>query len=414
MTRVKKSERDDILTDISRVSNEMALTIPLLEAQRAGIELYGATKFSLLSIIRPNENTLSKIIVELFNPAGSHGQGALFLNSLVSAVGLKRVGSREVIKTRLEVLTPKRRRIDIVLETQDYVIGIENKPWAAQQRDQLKDYLEALRLSAGAKQPVLVFLSNQEEETAKGEVIKLPYYSYDGSPSLYGILDSTLTDIKAAKPREFVEEFLAYIDQNFGEGYEMDATDAPFVNAVIAEYDKNPKAVASFLLAQSQLRERIIDGIEAYIVQQVKAAVPGIEVAAEGSLAHHLRWRHYPWGLRKPVWPVNCAITLESQDDSFTSISYGVRCPGDVGKIPPEDQSPARKYLNLDVVHGGRKSIWWPWYASPWVDTWDQDAVARMILQSPTGKVSDHPHVQELASKLAELAVTVNEQLSKL
>ncbi|KQT51207.1 hypothetical protein ASG47_18710 [Devosia sp. Leaf420] len=167
------TEQQDVLTDNephlpARLANEvrdaishMALMVPTLDANRAGIDLYGAPAFSAFSVFSPNENTLSRIVVELFDPAGSHGQGALFLNAMLRAIGIPGVNPREAIRVRREVLTRARRRIDIVIEMPRYVIGIENKPWAVQQPNQLGDYLSELSADLRGRTPVLVFLSDQ-------------------------------------------------------------------------------------------------------------------------------------------------------------------------------------------------------------------------------------------------------------
>ncbi len=70
--------------------------LPGLSAVREGIDLYGATLFSPFSIFNPDENTLSRVIAELFDPAGSHGQGLLFLNGLLSAIGIP--GSTDLMR----------------------------------------------------------------------------------------------------------------------------------------------------------------------------------------------------------------------------------------------------------------------------------------------------------------------------
>ncbi|MFC3326073.1 hypothetical protein [Mesorhizobium cantuariense] len=70
-----KSERmtTSLRQIIAQAVRGMSLSIPRLDALRAGINFYGATGFSVFSIFAPNENALSRVIVELFDPAGSHG-----------------------------------------------------------------------------------------------------------------------------------------------------------------------------------------------------------------------------------------------------------------------------------------------------------------------------------------------------
>lgn len=96
---------------IAEAVREMRLSIPSLDALRAGIDLYGATSFSTFSIFSPNENTLSRVIVELFDPRGSHGQGLLFLNALLEAIG-QSACQREGVGSRPARSTHPRRTTD--------------------------------------------------------------------------------------------------------------------------------------------------------------------------------------------------------------------------------------------------------------------------------------------------------------
>lgn len=64
---------------LGRVSHQL----PLLDAKRAGTELFGAPRLNAFTLVNPNENTLSRIIGDLLDPGGTHGQGAVFLNALL-------------------------------------------------------------------------------------------------------------------------------------------------------------------------------------------------------------------------------------------------------------------------------------------------------------------------------------------
>jgi hypothetical protein len=397
---------------------DMSLSIPRLDALRAGIELYGATGFSPFEIFAPSENTLSRVIVELFDPRGSHGQGALFLNALLVAVGLPRVSAREAVRVEREVLTRERRRIDVVIETSRYVIGIENKPWAIQQPDQLRDYLLELSADLQGRAPVLIFLSDQEARSAELDVVKVPYFAWDNAPSLHSILQGTVDGIKAGKPREFVLDFVSYIDRTFGSGHHMDATDTPYTDAVNAEFDeaRNRKALAAILLSQSNLHRRIINEVGTYLLSEVRGAVAKDFVAGDPTTADCLKNQYVPWGLRRPSWPANCEIALESQKVSFDQVKFGVKAP-DTRRIGEDAQgyaSPGRPRLEDLAKHlpGGRKTAYWPWEQVCWESNWGPEFAGRLVLQSPTGAVADHPDVRDLARRFVELARTVDALLS--
>ncbi|EJC75765.1 hypothetical protein Rleg10DRAFT_5594 [Rhizobium leguminosarum bv. trifolii WSM2012] len=419
--------------DDRQLGNSQALTnylddftkmLPGLAAMRGGIDLYGATTFSPFSIFNPDENTLSRVIAELFNPAGSHGQGLLFLNGLLSAIGIPRLNRLDTVKVRREVMTRAKRRIDVVIETSRYVIGIENKPWAVQQRNQLGDYLDELKADLHGRKPVLIFLSDQQAQTAGKEAIRIPYYySEDKAATLHSVLKNLTGEIKASTPKAFVEDFLRYIEIEFGGEYVDKTADKPFIDAVNAEFDdlKRRKAIASVLLSQEALHIRILDEIGDHLLSEVRAKVnPDFEASCpfedvKPKISECLWQKWTPYGLRRPAWPSNCHVAIEAGTGWMKEIIFGVRCP-DFNKLYEKDRalaSPGRKSLDnmVSSIPGGRKTNYWPWYKSCAERYWGQEFCARLVLESPTGAVKDHPEIQDLARQFVEMAAEVDRLL---
>lgn len=399
--------------------------LPRLVAMREGIDLYGATTFSPFAIFNPDEITLSRVIAELFDPGGSHGQGLLFLNGLLSAIGIPRLNRLDTVKVRREVLTRAKRRIDVVIETSRYVIGIENKPWAAQQKNQLADYLAELKADLHGRKPVLIFLSDQEAQTAGEVTIRVPYYNAEeGETTLHRVLSNLTAEIKANAPKAFVEDFLRYIEIKFGGEYVDTPADKPFVDAVNAEFDdlQRRKAIASVLLSHEVLHIRILDEIGEYLLAEVRAKVSGDfeascpfpDIAPKVSDCLWQKWT--PYGLRRPSWPTNCHVAIEAGTDWVNGIIFGVRCP-DGSKLPEKYRhyaSPGRKALDNMVtsIPGGRQTSYWPWYKHLAERYWGQEFCARLVIESPTGAVKDHPKTQDLARQFVEMATEVDRLLA--
>jgi hypothetical protein len=414
----------EILTfqEIQNFVEDFTKMLPGLSAMREGINLYGATTFSPFSIFSPDENTLSRVIAELFDPQGSHGQGLLFLNELLSAIGVARLNRLDTVKVKREVLTRAKRRIDVVIETSRYVIGIENKPWAAQQKRQLSDYLMELKADLRGRRPVLIFLSDQQAETASDETVRVPYFhSEDRGATLFSILSALTDKIRANAPKVFVEDFLRYIEINFGGKYVDTPADEPFIEAVGAEFDDlhRRKAIASVLLSQEMLHVRILDEIGDYLLEEVRANVgadfePSCPIEGfEPKISECLWVRHVAYGIRRPTWPANCHVAIEATStDWLADILFGVRCP-DGDKLPENHRylaSPGRKKLDAmtAAIPGGRKSTYWPWHKYLDEKYWGQEFCARLVLDSPTGAVKDHPVIQDLARQFVEVASEVD------
>lgn len=107
-----------------------------------------AIEFNVFRYITADENGLSRIIADLLNVNDVHGQQALFLSSFLELIGR---GSWDATSCRFvqceqqtDALGTK-RRIDIVVQGERWTLGIENKPSAADQPNQVLDYLHELR-----------------------------------------------------------------------------------------------------------------------------------------------------------------------------------------------------------------------------------------------------------------------------
>lgn len=390
----------------------------MLDAQRAGAELFGAPKLNAFSLFRPNENTLSRVLGDLLSPRGAHGQGTIFLQALLNELGLPGVGMHEVVTVRREVVTSAQRRIDLVIDTPRLLIGIENKPWAVQQDDQLIDYHRQLEEWAGQRRPVLVFLSNQSPRTGQGQVLTLPYLADDEtSPSLRRALEGARAHTKALRARIHVDEFIRFIDLQFEDEGMTDELDQPYIDAVKSELVGDVptrKAIAMVMLAHDEVHARILDELGTFLEAEMTRAL-GACARVGCTLSEALSEAYELWAFRRENWPPNCAVGLEGYGE-FSGVNFGVRAPDPQAKgVRSEGEAgcPDRALIDRAMrrVGGGRKTQWWPWWQSAEPAYWGKEFTARLILGSPTGKVADHPDAQDLARRLIELAEAIDEEL---
>ncbi len=104
--------------------------------------------FNIFTILRKENdevNLHSKFIYELIRHDETHGQRNLFLKLFLLHV-LKIDIQDEKILVRREDYTEEKKRIDFVIETSNYLIGIEMKIDAKDQKDQLSDYYKELEI----------------------------------------------------------------------------------------------------------------------------------------------------------------------------------------------------------------------------------------------------------------------------
>ncbi|MBL7050395.1 MAG: PD-(D/E)XK nuclease family protein [Nitrospira sp.] len=110
------------------------------------------------------ENICSNILAYYFNPSNDHGLSDLFLRGLLNEIETYD-GATDNISIDREVTTPKNKRIDIVIQTDTMVIGIENKLFHALNND-LEDYGEYIDKIASQKKCFKIVLSLRDEKVS--------------------------------------------------------------------------------------------------------------------------------------------------------------------------------------------------------------------------------------------------------
>ena len=139
-----------------------------------------AFDFNFLNFFSIGENKTSEILSFFLNPLETHGQSDIFLSEFVQMF----------VKEEIDISNPfivcehcidNQRRIDIYLKLTNKIIAIENKIWANDQHNQIKDY------------------SNHLEKISNGKYL-LFYLTPDGvDPSLTSIDKELLTEIRDNK-----------------------------------------------------------------------------------------------------------------------------------------------------------------------------------------------------------------------
>jgi hypothetical protein len=115
-----------------------------------------------------DENKVSEIIAFFLNPLAKHEQGDIFLKHFLKKFNLDffKIKEEDLVQVTCEVLTDSGRRIDIVINKNNFeqVIGIENKIHigTADQENQISDYLKYLRKKSKVNY-CLIYLSPKEK-----------------------------------------------------------------------------------------------------------------------------------------------------------------------------------------------------------------------------------------------------------
>lgn len=110
------------------------------------------------------ENVWSRILAFYFDPNNVHRMKDLMIKSLFDAIKKpKTFHSLHSYNVQTEYPTNKSNRIDIVITSSEFVIGIENKVNAYLYND-LKDYGNAIKTIANKRESILIILSKNKIE----------------------------------------------------------------------------------------------------------------------------------------------------------------------------------------------------------------------------------------------------------
>ncbi len=135
--------------------------------------------FSILKMQRKEVKTHSIFIYELLNPNGSHGQGDIFLKLFIEHVlnMKKNIGKNFIVKR--EDATAENKRIDLTIESDNYLFGIEIKIDALDIYKQLFSYHEELKnRTKGGKRFLLFYLTLNGKEASKDSLYGLSENDY--------------------------------------------------------------------------------------------------------------------------------------------------------------------------------------------------------------------------------------------
>jgi hypothetical protein len=350
------------------------------EAKRLA-DLTEASDFNVLRYLKPDENLLSDVISDLLDPRGPHGQGPLFLERFLRTSGIDLGQPLEGARVRREAMTTflaQNRRIDFTVEVGPFGVGVENKPWAGDQAEQVADYVKHLEKKYGEGQYFLVYLSGSgSDPTSLGEVERerlkrqgrfrtLPYVSGEG---VLGWLQGCREGCRAEKVRVFLGDLVDYIDTQFGGtgvGKKGEET-----GVVVKHALRDEESLALFLDVANAFEE-----VSAIVISDFTRAVTGRlrQELGEGwlvmdeSQSEELSEAWEKIAVRKEGWPGGPgwkdSLRVVVQHDHPMPCEVFFQVKRDKPEQPPDPVSDRiAEALSARCGRGGRGTRWWPyWY----------------------------------------------------
>jgi hypothetical protein len=202
-----------------------------LEAHREYRAMYDkkmAFDFDFLRFFKPGENKISEILAYFLDPKRSHGQGDTFLKIFVESLrqqlaDLTLSPEHSLRQIKCEFGIEQKRRIDLLMEFDSgFLLAIENKIWAMDQREQLRDYANYLQkkrnenyllvyLSPYGRKPSSESITDEDLEKLKGNKIHVMSYRED----FFGILDKWIGACEAENVAYFLRQFKKHLSVKF-------------------------------------------------------------------------------------------------------------------------------------------------------------------------------------------------------
>lgn len=257
-TSVPKEDNDTLRSAELLLAQVRALRLAEENAKRSS-RSRTADDFEPISLLRPLEPDLSRVLAFFLNPQEAHEQGTLFLSafcrSLQSCPSCAKSGEfpkgtlppilGERTHATVEYAVNKGKdRFDILLQEGDTLLVIENKPRAREGNEQLKRYAEWLQRTAPSRW-WLVFLCDYapctlpEDDALRSRILRLSF------ETLVDALAEAAVHVEAARVRAFVELFADYLKRQI-------AGISPMKDAQLLELLKEPNNIASaFRIAEA-------------------------------------------------------------------------------------------------------------------------------------------------------------------
>jgi hypothetical protein len=359
-------------------------------------------QFNLFNVIGSCEETHSRLLAELLNPKGSHGQGAVFLEHFIKVV--KSGKSVEItdygnVKVEREVCIPSVTdgdggRIDILIrEGNDPRIIIENKIYADEQKYQLNRYEDFARDAA------IIFLTLYEHQPQNLRDGKKPTHliciSY--KEHILGWLKACQREAVAAPlVREAIAQYIGLIRKITNQTTSDDMSQE-IINAVLSGKD-TLKAYFTLVENKDAVIKEVLKKLEAQC-KEIGAEF-GLQVHFTSSESNPHEISHKYGGfyfVDEEMKKRNLSILFQFDRNDFRSLGFGI------ARLV-EDKNAARTPITdrFESIFGECSfGSWWP-ARKPWRgrEDWNDETFCDIFCED---------FKEELWEKVEKLAKIVRE-----
>lgn len=378
-----------------------------------------APDFNIFDYLRDDEMGLSHCIASLLNPSGTHGQGCVFLESflknidqlLPEALNINWSGTAtDTCQVNLENQANGQRRIDIYLKFKNgEIIGIENKPWAGDQIDQLKDYVKFIKDEVKDKKWLLIYLSNYEP--SEFSITKVQRDALQNSGQFVTLSYETLIEwledcahrSKALVVRVYIEELSKFIRMKVNR--KLDMSEEEEMKNIILKSKENIESAFHVFKAIKTVKKDLLKIFHDDLKASLKAE--GFDLVWDDSMSRD--WKSLAgFGVEFDKIQ-SCYLRFEFQSSGLLALDWGIR------SNEPTTYDVvfwSSFYEKMNEKFGtGKKNIRWPWWSvihnnnqefSEEYRNWDSSEKPWIAIQE-----------KKLAAKITNIAKSVRDALNE-
>lgn len=378
-----------------------------------------AHRFNVLDYLRQDELGLSRVIADLLDPEARHGQGALFLETLLELDGVREVvGWPNLDSCRIAVATERKtdagRSIDISVEIVDaedtrYCLAIENKPYAVDQPKQVLDYMEFLECKYPGRF-LLIYLSPTGEGPSEHSIDmeslreqkepnrRFAIMAYSAPPARRHDefeefrIPCTLADwlrkcrnlCDADRLRWFLGDAEKFCKQTFGDGTMSSDIESKAILEFVLSDRRNLESAFAVYKAWSLVRDDICRRYLEKLCSHIRVAVKEDESLGKFIDGPDGLRVEYTYGaaaydshilLYRRSWVEYCieessrtlgesrtrtAIAMNNASHGPSNWGAGVASPISRDKMRPDDRE--RRDLLAEKLAGKGRTAYWPWW----------------------------------------------------
>lgn len=321
-----------------------------------------APDFSIFDYLRTDEMRLSRCIAGLLDPNGKHGQKEIFLESFLEKINWS--GDTRVGSVNLERQANGQRRIDIYLQFQNGdIIGIENKPWAGDQENQLSDYAMFIEKEAKGNKWLLIYLSNNEPSDYSGtkkEVFKKTEregkFKQLGFSEIIDWLEDCACKSRALIVRLFIEELAKFIRMNVNG--ELDMSEENEIRNLILASTQNLESAFHVSIALRSVKEKLLKEFREDLNQRLK--IKGFELIWDDTMS--TGWKSFSSFNVKFSKEQKFLLRFEFQSPGLGNLDWGIMRESDLIKKDDTIWSKINEVMSCQFGTGKNNSCW-PWWS---------------------------------------------------